>query len=122
MSSTRMTTFIAGLALFAALCGGWSFHASVGEPGPQSGTTTSSEPLTVDKDRLAALAKQKLEEAAGQEAAGVECEGDIAGQVGATQRCALTAVDGTKIGVTAPVTGVKADDVSLDFKADDGPQ
>ena len=67
-------------------------------------------------------AKDKLEEAAGQESAGAECDGGVPAKVGATQRCVLTALDGTTIGVTATVTSVKGDDVSVDFKADDEPQ
>jgi hypothetical protein len=51
----------------------------------------------------------------------VECDGDIEGTVGATQRCVLTAMDGTTIGVTATVLAVKGDDVNNDFKADDHP-
>ena len=35
----------------------------------------------------------------------MECDGDIDGTVGATQRCVLTALDGTTIGVTATVYG-----------------
>jgi hypothetical protein len=77
--------------------------------------------VTVDKDQLAAKAKEKLEQAAGQESKGVECDGDIEGTVGATQRCVLTAMDGTRIGVTATVTAVKGETVSIDFKADDHP-
>jgi hypothetical protein len=77
--------------------------------------------VAVDKDRLAASAKEKLEQAAGQEPEAVECDGDIEGPVASRQGCVLTATDGTTIGVTATVTAVKGDDVSIDFKADDHP-
>jgi predicted thioesterase len=46
----------------------------------------------------------------------------VPAKVGATQRCTLTALDGTTIGVTATVTAVNGDDVSFDFKVDDEPQ
>jgi hypothetical protein len=105
----RTTSLVAGLAVAVAVLGGCSGSASVGG-------------LSVDKDRLASLAKQKLEEAAGQEAQGVVCDGDVPAKVGETQRCTLTATDGTTIGVTATVTAVNGDDVSFDFKADDEPQ
>jgi hypothetical protein len=104
----RTTSLVAGLAVAVAVLGGCSGSVSVGE-------------LSVDKDRLASLAKQKLEEAAGQEAEGVVCAGDVPAKVGATQRCMLTTLDGTAIGVTATVTAVNGDDVGFDFKADDEP-
>jgi hypothetical protein len=105
----RTMSLIAGLAVAMAVLGGCSGSASVGE-------------LSVDKDRLASLAKQKLEEAAGQEAQGVVCDGDVPAKVGATQRCTLTTLDGTNMGVTATVSAVNGDDVSFDFKVDDEPQ
>jgi Domain of unknown function (DUF4333) len=120
----RKVMFIAGLAVLTALFAGCSGKAKVGQVTSKSlisATTTEASPLTVDKDRLAALAKQKLEQAAGQQAKGVECDGAIEGTVGATQRCTLTAMDGTTIGVTATVLSVKGDDFNIDFKADDHP-
>jgi hypothetical protein len=105
----RRASFIAGLAVAVTVLGGCSGSVSVGG-------------LTVDKDRLASLAKEKLEEAAGQESQGVVCDGDVPAKVGATQRCTLTALDGTTIGVTATVTAVNGDDVEFNFKADDEPQ
>jgi enterochelin esterase-like enzyme len=120
----RKAMFVAGLAVLTAFSAGCSGKAEVGQvtsKSPTSATTTEAAPMTVDKDRLAALAKEKLEQAAGQQAKGVECDGDIEGTVGATQRCTLTAMDGTTIGVTATVLSVKGDDFNVDFKADDHP-
>jgi hypothetical protein len=112
----------AGLVLVAILSAGCSAHVSIGKGSPSSmATTTAAQAVTVDKDRLAALGKEKLEQAAGQESESVECDGDIDGTPGATQRCVLTALDGTKIGVTATVISVKGDDVNINFKADDHP-
>jgi enterochelin esterase-like enzyme len=120
----RKAMFIAVLAVLTALFAGCNGKVEVGQvtsKSPTSATTTEQASLTVDKDRLAALAKEKLEQAAGQQAKGVECDGDIEGTVGATQRCTLTAMDGTTIGVTATVLSVKGDDFNIDFKADDHP-
>jgi Domain of unknown function (DUF4333) len=124
---SRKAMFVAGLAVLTALSAGCSGKVEVGQVSSKSSTaaaTTTTTPelaVTVDKDQLAAKAKEKLEQAAGQQAKGVECDGDIEGTVGATQRCVLTAMDGTMIGVTATVTAVKGETVSIDFKADDHP-
>jgi hypothetical protein len=120
----RKAMFIAVLAVLTALLAGCNGKAEVGQvtsKPPTSATTTEQATLTVDKDRLAALAKEKLEQVAGQQAKGVECDGPIEGTVGATQRCVLTAMDGGTIGVTATVLSVKGDDFNIDFKADDHP-
>lgn len=97
-------------ALLLAACGGEA--------------TGGSQP-TVAKAELQTLAKKKLEAAAKRKAKSVICEDGIVGEVGATQRCVLTAKDGTKIGVTAKVDGIEgrgADArVSIDFKVDDKP-
>ena len=121
-TTSRMAMSVAGLAVVTALFAGCSGKVEVGRV-TQSGTstTTTEQAVTVDKDQLAAKAKEKLEQAAGQESKGVECDGDNEGTVGATQRCVLTAMDGTTIGVTATVTAVKGETVSIDFKADDHP-
>ncbi|PQM47539.1 hypothetical protein C1Y40_02239 [Mycobacterium talmoniae] len=71
------------------------------------------------KEKLASMTKEALEKQAGQKAQSVVCEGAIPAKVGATQRCVLTAMDGTKIGVTDTVTSVDGSDIRLDFVADD---
>lgn len=80
---------------------------------------------TVAKAKLQTLAKQKLEAAAGKKAKSVDCENGIVGKLGATQRCVLTAKDGSKIGVTATVKAVDGTGtgarVNVDFKVDDKP-
>ncbi|MGV0812609.1 DUF4333 domain-containing protein [Mycolicibacterium boenickei] len=87
-------------------CGG-------GEPaGPQP---------TVAKAKLQTLAKDKLEAAAKRKAKSVTCDDGIAGKVGETQHCVLTAKDGTKYGVTATVAAVESGNVKVDFKVDDKP-
>ncbi|MDF3336130.1 DUF4333 domain-containing protein [Mycolicibacterium septicum] len=84
------------------------------------GGSTGTQP-TVAKTKLQALAKEKLEAAAKRKAKSVTCEDGIVGKVGATQRCVLTAKDGTKYGVTATVKTVESDNVNIDFKVDDKP-
>jgi len=109
---SRVGLVVAGTvaALLLGACGG--------EP------AGGSQP-TVAKAKLQTLAKEKLEAAAKRKAKSVICEDGIVGEVGATQRCVLTAKDGTKIGVTARVDGIEgrgADArVSIDFKVDDKP-
>ncbi|MHC9292777.1 DUF4333 domain-containing protein [Mycobacterium sp. LTG2003] len=89
------------------------------------GATGGGSQPTVAKSKLQSLAKAELEAAAGKKAKSVECEDGIAGVVGATQRCVLTAKDGTRIGLTATVEGVDGDgdkaNVNVDFKVDDKP-
>ncbi|MCV7064561.1 DUF4333 domain-containing protein [Mycolicibacterium farcinogenes] len=100
--------------LAAAIVGGVTLTGcGGGEPaGPQP---------TVAKSKLQTLAKEKLEAAAKRKAKSVTCEDGIAGKVGATQRCVLTAKDGTKYGVTATVDAVESGNVKVDFKVDDKP-
>lgn len=110
--SSRFGLAVAGTvaALMLAACGGEA--------------TGGSQP-TVAKAKLQTLAKEKLEAAAKRKAKSVICEDGIVGEVGATQRCVLTAKDGTKIGLTATVDGIegRGEDarVSIDFKVDDKP-
>lgn len=110
---SRLRLVIIAAAAVGAVLSGCSGEVHVG-----------SQP-TVAKSKLQSLAKSKLEAAAGQKAKSVECEGGIAGEVGATQRCVLTAKDGTKIGLTATVKGVDGEgengNVNIDFKVDDKP-
>jgi len=122
-TASRKAMFVAVLAVLTALFAGCSGKVEVGQVTTQPGTSTTrtEQALIVDKDQLAAKAKEELEQVAGQESKGVECDGDIEGTVGATQRCVLTAMDDTTIGVTATVTAVKGETVSIDFKADDHP-
>ncbi|SUA31700.1 Uncharacterised protein [Mycolicibacterium fortuitum] len=48
----------------------------------------------------------------------VDCDGDLDGKVGATQRCVLTA-GGTKMDVTVTTTSVEMNNVKFDVKVDD---
>ncbi|MDH6193817.1 hypothetical protein M2272_000438 [Mycobacterium frederiksbergense] len=88
--------------------------------GCAGGEPAVSQP-TVAKSKLQSLAKEKLEAAAKQKAKSVTCDDGIVGKVGATQRCVLTAKDGTTYGVTATVRAVESDNVNIDFKVDEKP-
>jgi hypothetical protein len=48
-------------------------------------------------------------------------EGSIPGKVGATQRCVLTAKNGSTIRVTATVNSVEGETMNVNFKVDDAP-
>lgn len=85
------------------------------------GTEPAVAPPTVAKTKLQTMAKSKLETAAKRKAKSVTCDDGIVGEVGATQRCVLTAKDGTRYGVTATVRAVESDNVKIDFKVDDKP-
>ena len=84
------------------------------------GESTATQP-TVAKTKLQAMAKDKLEAAAKRKAKSVTCDDGIIGKVGTTQRCVLTAKDGSKYGVTATVKAVESGKVMVDFKVDDKP-
>lgn len=64
----------------------------------------------VDKDKLAAVVKHKLDAQVGPKA----------DSVGATQHCVLTA-GGTKYGVTVTANSVEGDNVKSGVKVDDEP-
>ncbi|MCV7162404.1 DUF4333 domain-containing protein [Mycolicibacterium brisbanense] len=85
-----------------------------------TGCSSDSQP-TVSKSELQSMAKDRLEAAAKKKAKSVTCDDGIAGKVGNTQHCVLTAGNGTKYGVTATVKAVKDGKVNIDFKVDDKP-
>ena len=103
----QLVIALAGAAMVVAALSGCSFEASVGK--------------YVSKDELAKVAKVKMEEAVGQTAKSVVCDDDLEGKVGATQRCVLTANDGSRVGLTTTVTSVEGANVKFDVVADDKP-
>lgn len=76
---------------------------------------------TVSRDTLAAQTKKMLEANAGTPARSVTCDGDLEGKVGSKQRCVLTTMGGTRLGVTATVTGVEGSTVNFSAVVDDKP-
>ncbi|MFJ9885190.1 DUF4333 domain-containing protein [Streptomyces sp. NPDC091287] len=105
--STTVTWSLSAMAVGALLVG-CSASAGVG----------SSE-SKLSKDKLSATVAEKLAETTGQPEPDITCPEDLAGKVGTTTRCILTAGDGSTLGVTATVTSVDGDQVNFDIKADD---
>ena len=70
-------------------------------------------------DKLGAEVAKQLAATTGQPEPKVSCPEDLAGEVGTTTRCTLTADDGSTLGVTVKVTSVKDDKIHFDIKADD---
>ncbi|NGO77016.1 DUF4333 domain-containing protein [Streptomyces sp. YC504] len=69
--------------------------------------------------KLAALVADKLAATTGQPKPAVACPEDLAGKVGTTTRCQLTASDGSSLGVAVRVTSVDGDQIKFDIKADE---
>ncbi|MBU9762936.1 DUF4333 domain-containing protein [Mycobacterium sp. TNTM28] len=88
--------------------------------GACSASVEVGKTAAVSKEQLDKTVKEKLEAQVGAKADSVDCDGDLEGKVGATQRCVLTA-GGTKMGVTVTATSVEGDNVKFDVKVDDKP-
>ena len=74
----------------------------------------------ISADSLEEQLADALEDDAGQRPDAVDCPGTLDGEVGATQRCTLTA--GTdELGVEVTVTAVDGDDVDFDYAVDEMP-
>ncbi|WP_425587755.1 DUF4333 domain-containing protein [Streptomyces plumbiresistens] len=61
---------------------------------------------------------EKLAATTGQPKPDITCPEDLAGKVGTTTRCTLTADDGSTLGVTVKVTSVDENQINFDFEAD----
>ncbi|MCC9740331.1 DUF4333 domain-containing protein [Streptomyces sp. MNU89] len=88
--------------------------------------TSCSASVDVDKstpklsaDKLATTVSEKLAATTGQPKPRIDCPENLAGQVGNTTRCKLTADDGSTLGVSVKVTSVEGDQINFDIKADD---
>ncbi|MBV2353565.1 DUF4333 domain-containing protein [Streptomyces sp. J2-1] len=77
-----------------------------------------SEPK-VSADKLADTVSERLAAQTGRPKPDISCPEDLAGKVGTTTRCTLTADDGTTLGITVNVTSVKGSQVNFGIKADD---
>ncbi|GAA1240572.1 DUF4333 domain-containing protein [Prauserella halophila] len=75
----------------------------------------------VESDELEKQVKSSLEESTGNEAKGVECPDDLEAETGATTRCTLTAMDGTRLGVSVEVTSVEDSQAKFEIEVDDAP-
>jgi hypothetical protein len=72
----------------------------------------------MSSDKLATILAEKLAATTGQPKPHITCPEDLAGKVGTTTRCKLTADDGSILGVTVKVSSVEGDQINFDFKAD----
>jgi hypothetical protein len=73
----------------------------------------------VDRKKPAATVVKKLAETTDQPEPDVTCPEGLAGKVGTTIRCPLTAGDGSTLRVTATVTSVDGGQIYFAIKADD---
>jgi hypothetical protein len=70
-------------------------------------------------EKLAGLLAEKLASTTGRPKPHITCPEDLAGKIGTTTRCRLTADDGSTLGVAVKVTSVHDGRIDFDFKADD---
>ncbi|MFJ3934951.1 DUF4333 domain-containing protein [Streptomyces parvus] len=105
--STPATWSLSAVAAGALLVG-CSGSVSVG----------NSEPK-LSSDKLATTVSEKLAATTNQPKPDITCPEDLAGKVGATTRCTLTAKDGSTLGVSVKVTSVEGDKIDFGIKADD---
>lgn len=78
-----------------------------------------SSEAKLSKDEVANSVAEKLAAQTGQPKPDVTCPEDLAGKVGTSLRCKLTATDGTSFGVTVKVTSVDGSTVKYDIKVDE---
>ncbi|WP_244189314.1 DUF4333 domain-containing protein [Streptomyces incarnatus] len=105
-----MTTAVSILSAVAAgtLLTGCSGSVSVGKSEPK-----------VSAGKLATTVSERLAAQTGRPKPHITCPEDLAGKVGSSTRCKLTADDGSTLGVTVTVTSVQGSQINFDIKADD---
>ncbi|WP_069741459.1 DUF4333 domain-containing protein [Streptomyces sp. EN23] len=110
MPIARSTTVTWSLSAVAAgvLLVGCSGSVSVGNSDPK-----------LSSGKLATTVSEKLAATTNQPKPDITCPEDLAGKVGTTTRCTLTAKDGSTLGVSVKVTSVEGDQINFDIKADD---
>ncbi|MFE4693229.1 DUF4333 domain-containing protein [Streptomyces sp. NPDC056749] len=112
MAIPRSTAAKWSLSVAAVTAGvlltGCSASVSVGKTEPK-----------LSAEKLAATVSEKLARTTGQPEPDISCPEDLAGKVGTTTRCELTADDGSTLGVTATVTSVEGEQINFDIKADE---
>ena len=75
----------------------------------------------VSQSNLEQGLKSSLAKTFGQTPKSVDCAGDLKAKTGASERCVLTAEDGTKYGLTVTVTGLENGHVKYDAVVDKQP-
>ncbi|MFJ6510089.1 DUF4333 domain-containing protein [Streptomyces sp. NPDC091406] len=108
IARTTAVTWSLSAVAAGALLVGCSGSVSVG----------NSEPK-LPADKLATTVSEKLAATTNQPEPDISCPEDLAGKVGTTTRCTLTAKDGSTLGVSVKVTSVEGDQINFDIKADD---
>ncbi|MFD3912576.1 DUF4333 domain-containing protein [Streptomyces sp. NPDC058603] len=110
MPATRLSaaTSILSAVAAGALLVGCSASVDVSTTTPKMST-----------EKLATTVAEKLAATTGQPKPNITCPEDLAGKVGTTTRCTLTADDGSTLGVTVKVTSVEGDQINFDIKADE---
>ncbi len=83
-------------------------------------STACSTTSGVSADSLEGQLADALEKDVGQRPDKIECPGELSGEVGATQRCTLTA-GSDELGITVTVTEVEGSDVNFDYAVDEMP-
>ncbi|MGI5048691.1 DUF4333 domain-containing protein [[Kitasatospora] papulosa] len=109
--STAATWILSAVAVAVTagvLLTGCSASVSVGKSDPK-----------LSADELAATVSEKLARTTGQPEPDITCPEDLAGKVGTTTRCELTADDGSTLGVTVTVTSVDGERINFGIKADE---
>lgn len=81
-----------------------------------SGCSALSE-RSVSRADLESAVKQLIEEQSGQPVESVTCDGDLAGDVGASVHCTAT-VEGEPVGLTVTATDVDGNDVRYEVRND----
>ena len=104
----KCSLLAASMVVASSLLGACSANVEIGKK------------VEIPKDKLGAMVKEQLEAKFKAKADSLVCDGGLRGEVGATQRCLLTAGD-TKLGVTVTATAVDGDNVKYDVKVDDEP-
>jgi len=85
---------------------------------PFSACSSDGDGVAISADSLEEQLADALEEEVGQRPDSIDCPEDLEGEVGATQRCTLTA-GADELGVEVTVTAVDGDDVDFDYVVDE---
>ncbi|MBC9717058.1 DUF4333 domain-containing protein [Streptomyces sp. TRM66268-LWL] len=103
VAATLLTAAAAGLLL-----AGCSASVEVGSAAPR-----------MSAERLSDLVAAELAATTGRPEPDITCPEALAGKVGTTTRCRLTASDGSTLGVAVRVTSVDGDRINFAIKADE---
>ncbi|MDF6018066.1 DUF4333 domain-containing protein [Streptomyces sp. JH34] len=104
-AATRWSLSAVGAGVLLAGC---SASVSVGKTDPK-----------LSADELATTVSGKLARTTGRPKPDITCPEDLAGKVGTTTRCELTADDGSTLGVTVTVTSVEGEQIDFGIEADE---